>query len=38
LDDTEPNASGLDGLRAVQITDAMARSAYEGRHIQLSYG
>jgi 1,5-anhydro-D-fructose reductase (1,5-anhydro-D-mannitol-forming) len=37
LSDTEPNPSGLDGLRAVQITDAMARSAWEGVHVQLMY-
>lgn len=36
-DDTEPNASGLDGLRSVQLTDAMARSARERRVIELSY-
>jgi myo-inositol 2-dehydrogenase/D-chiro-inositol 1-dehydrogenase len=37
LSGTEPNPSGLDGLRAVQITDAMARSAWEGIHVQLTY-
>lgn len=36
-DDGEPNASGVDGLRSVQLTDAMARSARERRVVELSY-
>lgn len=31
----EPNASGLDGLRSVQLTDAIARSAREGVLVEL---
>ena len=33
--DEEPIASGLDGLRAVQITEAMIESATRGRTIKL---
>ena len=29
--------SGVDGLRSVQATDAMARSAWEGAHVRLAY-
>lgn len=29
--------SGIDGLRSVQVTDAMARSAHEGVHVRLAY-
>lgn len=29
--------SGIDGLRSVQVTDAMARSAFEGVHVRLAY-
>ncbi|MBI4192186.1 MAG: Gfo/Idh/MocA family oxidoreductase [Betaproteobacteria bacterium] len=29
--------SGIDGLRSVQLTDAMARSAWDGVHVSLSY-
>lgn len=28
--------SGIDGLRSVQVTDAMARSAWEGVHVRLA--
>jgi 1,5-anhydro-D-fructose reductase (1,5-anhydro-D-mannitol-forming) len=35
LTDTEPNPSGLDGLRSAELTDALARSAREGRTIEL---
>lgn len=35
--DEEPNASGLDGLRSVQLTDAMARSVRERKVVSLSY-
>jgi 1,5-anhydro-D-fructose reductase (1,5-anhydro-D-mannitol-forming) len=31
----EPNPSGLDGLRSVELTDALARSAREGRTVEL---
>jgi 1,5-anhydro-D-fructose reductase (1,5-anhydro-D-mannitol-forming) len=31
----EPSASGLDGLRSVQLTDAIARSAREGLAVEL---
>jgi 1,5-anhydro-D-fructose reductase (1,5-anhydro-D-mannitol-forming) len=31
----DPNPSGLDGLRSVQLTDAIRRSAREGRVIEL---
>ncbi|MBI2917091.1 MAG: Gfo/Idh/MocA family oxidoreductase [Chloroflexi bacterium] len=33
--DTEPDASGLDGLRTVEITQAILRSHREGRAIRL---
>lgn len=29
--------SGIDGLRSVQLTDAMARSAWDGAHVRLAY-
>lgn len=29
--------SGIDGLRSVQLTDAMARSAHDGVHVRLAY-
>ena len=29
--------SGIDGLRSVQVTDAMARSAHDGEHVRLAY-
>lgn len=35
--DREPNASGLDGLRSAQLTDAVIRSAREGRLIDVTY-
>jgi len=31
----DPNPSGLDGLRSVQLTDAIRRSAREGRVVEL---
>ena len=31
----EPIASGLDGLRAVQVTEAMIESAARGRTVKL---
>jgi 1,5-anhydro-D-fructose reductase (1,5-anhydro-D-mannitol-forming) len=33
--DEEPNPSGLDGLRSVELTDAMALSAREGRSVEV---
>jgi 1,5-anhydro-D-fructose reductase (1,5-anhydro-D-mannitol-forming) len=38
LADEEPSASGLDALRSVELTDALARSAREGRTIELQRG
>jgi 1,5-anhydro-D-fructose reductase (1,5-anhydro-D-mannitol-forming) len=35
--DREPNASGLDGLRSVQLTHAVIRSAREGRLMEVVY-
>jgi 1,5-anhydro-D-fructose reductase (1,5-anhydro-D-mannitol-forming) len=35
LSDREPNPSGLDGLRSVQLTDAIGRSAREGRVVEV---
>ena len=35
LEGREPTPSGIDGLRSVQITDAMARSAWDGVHVPL---
>lgn len=37
LHEQEPSASGLDGLRNVQITDAIARSVREGKLVELRY-
>ena len=31
----DPDPSGIDGLRSAQLTDAMARSAWEGVHVRL---
>jgi 1,5-anhydro-D-fructose reductase (1,5-anhydro-D-mannitol-forming) len=36
LEGGEPSASGLDGLRSVQLTEAMARSAWDGVHVRLA--
>jgi len=36
-DDREPNPSGLDGLRSVQLTEAVIRSAREGRLVEVAY-
>lgn len=36
LQGQEPNPSGLDGLRSVQLTDAIARSVREGRVVSVS--
>lgn len=34
LTDREPSASGLDGLRNVQLTEAIAKSMREGKHVR----
>ena len=36
LDGRDPAPSGIDGLRSVQLTDAMARSARDGVHVRLA--
>jgi 1,5-anhydro-D-fructose reductase (1,5-anhydro-D-mannitol-forming) len=36
LDGRAPSPSGIDGLRSVQLTDAMARSAWDGLHVRLT--
>ena len=36
LDGSAPIASGIDGLRSVQLTDAMGKSAWEGVHVRLA--
>ena len=35
--DREPNPSGLDGLRNAQLTEAVIRSAREGRMVEVAY-
>ena len=35
LEDRAPSASGIDGLRSVQLTVAMAKSAWDGVHVTL---
>jgi 1,5-anhydro-D-fructose reductase (1,5-anhydro-D-mannitol-forming) len=37
LEGSEPSPSGIDGLRSVQLTDAMTRSAWDGVHVTLAY-
>ena len=37
LEGSDPSPSGIDGLRSVQLTDAMARSAWDGVHVRLAY-
>ena len=37
LNGRNPVPSGIDGLRSVQLTDAMARSAWDGVHVRLAY-
>jgi 1,5-anhydro-D-fructose reductase (1,5-anhydro-D-mannitol-forming) len=37
LEGRDPNPSGEDGLRSAQLTDAIARSAREGRVVRLDY-
>lgn len=36
IEGREPRASGIDGLRSVQLTEAMARSAWDGVHVRLA--
>jgi 1,5-anhydro-D-fructose reductase (1,5-anhydro-D-mannitol-forming) len=36
LENRPPAADGIDGLRSVQLTDAMARSAWDGAHVQIA--
>jgi 1,5-anhydro-D-fructose reductase (1,5-anhydro-D-mannitol-forming) len=36
-DDREPNPSGIDGLRSVQLTEAVIRSARDGRLVEVTY-
>jgi len=35
LEGRAPDPSGIDGLRSAELTDAMARSAWEGVHVRL---
>ncbi len=37
LNGRDPVPSGIDGLRSVQLTAAMARSAWDGVHVRLAY-
>ena len=37
LEGRDPSPSGIDGLRSVQLTEAMARSAWDGVHVRLAY-
>ena len=37
LAERNPVPSGIDGLRSVQLTDAMARSTADGMHVRLAY-
>jgi 1,5-anhydro-D-fructose reductase (1,5-anhydro-D-mannitol-forming) len=37
LNDQEPNASGLDGLRSAQVCEAISRSVGERRLVEVSY-
>jgi predicted dehydrogenase len=37
VEDREPFATGLDGLRCVQLVEAVALSAREGRLVRMSY-
>lgn len=35
LENREPSPNGFDGLQSVRLTEAMARSAYDGVHVRL---
>jgi len=37
LEEREFVPSGIDGLRSVQVTDAMKRSAHDGVHVRIAY-
>jgi 1,5-anhydro-D-fructose reductase (1,5-anhydro-D-mannitol-forming) len=37
LEGRDPNPSGIDGLRSIQLTEAMAKSAWDGMHVRLAY-
>ena len=37
IDDRAPSPSGIDGLRSMQLTDAMGKSAWGGVHVRLAY-
>lgn len=37
IEGRDPVPSGIDGLRSVQLTEAMARSAWDGVHVRLAY-
>lgn len=37
LNGRDPVPSGIDGLRSMQLTDAMAPSAADGVHVRLAY-
>ena len=36
LEGRQPAATGVDGLRSVQLTDAMKKSGWEGVHVRLA--
>lgn len=36
-DDRAPSPSGIDGLRSVELTVAMAQSAWDGKHVRLAH-
>jgi 1,5-anhydro-D-fructose reductase (1,5-anhydro-D-mannitol-forming) len=36
LEDRAPSASGIDGLRSVELTVAMAKSAWDGAHVRVT--
>ncbi len=37
LDGKDPSPSGIDGLRSMQLTEAMAKSAWDGVHVRIAY-
>jgi len=37
LEGRDPDPSGIDGLRSMQLTEAMAKSAWDGMHVRLAY-
>jgi 1,5-anhydro-D-fructose reductase (1,5-anhydro-D-mannitol-forming) len=36
LEGRDPSPSGIDGLRSIQLTEAMAKSAWDGMHVRLA--